>query len=210
MRFMLELVVEADFLLCFKIIIRRNIMKRIIMMGVVLLVTVQCVYSQEVEIEKTEFEHFFGFSASTVSGAGLSYIRYLNEYYNIKVTGFYYDSKYEKTNDMNEKAFNQTKFLNGGFELRRNIASGAVRNAISQLYFLTGGSFWYKEKKRPFDPDDNELKKIYTVGCGLGVGFILGYKVSINFDLCYQYADWINYGKKYAGLGGGGGFYFCF
>ena len=73
----------------------------------------------------------------------------MNEYYNFKVTGIYYDYRDEKTNEMNEKAFNQTTFLNGGFELRRNIARRATRNAISQLYFLTGGSYWYNKAYRP-------------------------------------------------------------
>jgi hypothetical protein len=147
---------------------------------------------------------FFGAAASSVSGVGLSYMHYFTPYYHFKITIMPpYMYRVEKTNESNEKAFNRTVFFNDGLELRRNLSIIYKRNAIIQLYTSAGGSYWYWQKKRPFTPEDNEFRRLYTAGLGLGAGFIFANKISLNVDLYYQYSHWIDYGKRYAGIGGG-------
>ena len=168
-------------------------------------------FSQELKIEKANFNYLIGASASSVSGAGPSLIYCFNDSFHLLITGCYYEKRTEITDDLTgEKAFNKNIWGNGGIELRKIIAQSAKPGLLSQYFLLAGGSYWDKEKKRPFYPKDNMLRRYYSAGCGLGVNLIISYKVAISADICYQFSDWIKYGKRYAGIGGGAGVYLCF
>jgi hypothetical protein len=154
--------------------------------------------------------NFFGAAASSYSGVGISYIHYFSPNYHFKLTAVPYWNKEEKTNETGEKDFNNTLFINCGTEIRKNFAIIYKRGATFQFYNVLGGSYWYYKKERPFNPEDNIFRKWFAVGIGLGVGFLFVNKVSVNFDLVYQYSHWLDYGKRRASVGGGASFYIAF
>jgi len=166
--------------------------------------------NQEQKNQFITVKHLFGASASSVSGVGLSYMYFINPNYHLKITGFPYQNRTEVSNSNNEQAFNNTVWINGGLELRRNFAVINKTKVTYQFYTLAGGSYWYSEKERPFDPGEDKLRKWYTAGLGIGFGFVFINRISLNIDLCYQYSHWIGYDKRYAGPGIGTSCYFAF
>lgn len=152
-------------------------------------------------IRDINVRHLFGVSASSVSGAGLSYMYYIRPNYHFKITGIYYEKTDEKTNNENQKVMNHTVFADGGMAFRRNFAVIKKPNTTFQFYTLAGGGYWYYKKRRPLSPEDNKEWKVASGGLGLGTGFLFVDKILINFDLCYSYFRGIGNKKRYAGPG---------
>ena len=167
-------------------------------------------YSQE--NERPVFHNYAGLSASSISGAGLSYGYLFGTDYMLKINGFYYQFNDEKTSetDSDEKAFNKTKWWSAGGELQRNFYQIGKGATVLEVYGFAGGSYWYHKKERPLEPEYNTLRKHYAGGLGVGLRFIFAYRFSINASVGYQYSDWIDSEKKYVGLGGGCGANFLF
>ena len=161
-------------------------------------------------IQSINTAHMFGCAGSSVSGAGFSYMYYINPNYHFKMSGLPYQNKEEKTNANNETAYNNTVLLNGGIELRRNFFVINKSRVSFQFYNMIGGSYWYYKIQRPFSPEDNKFKKWYTGGIGIGTGFIFTNRISINFDFYYQHIRWINSEATYTGPGGGISCYIIF
>ncbi|MBN2403691.1 MAG: hypothetical protein JXN64_15040 [Spirochaetes bacterium] len=158
---------------------------------------------QDTRIRDINVSNLFGVSASSVSGAGLSYMYYITPDYHFKATGIYYRNRVEKENELNQKAFNDTIFADAGAEFRRNFAVIKKPNTTFQFYTLLGGGYWYYKKERPFSPKDNKERKLISGGIGLGTGFLFINRILLNIDFFYQYTTGINYGLRRVNIGGG-------
>jgi hypothetical protein len=101
-------------------------------------------------------------------------------------------------------------FSNAGLEFQRNFAVINKARVTHNFYTLIGGSYWYFKKERPFSPEDNKKEGAISAGIGIGTGFLFVDRISINFDLCYQYSRGIGNGFRYAGPGAGASCYFAF
>jgi hypothetical protein len=158
---------------------------------------------KDARVRDINVNHLFGVSASSVSGAGLSYMYYITPNYHFKATGGFYRKREETENDVNQKAYNDKIFADAGAELRRNFAVVKKPNTTFQFYTLVGGSYWKYKKERPFSPEDNKNWKLVSGGLGIGTGFLFINKIALNLDLSYQYTTGINYGLRRTGVGAG-------
>ncbi len=156
--------------------------------------------------------NYFGLSASSISGTGLSYGRIFGSDYLLKICGMYYNNREKKTSETDPSLsdFNTTKWWDSGAELQRIIYSKENENAVMHFYGLIGGSYWYEKKERPFSPEKNRTVKYYSAGAGFGVRIKISDRFAINGDIGYQYSGSISNSEKYTGLGGGVGVNFLF
>ncbi len=190
-------------------------MKKILMISVVLFLTVQGVYSQEVgddkDNEKDSVKKSFGvgFSASSISGVGPNFLFNISPKYQLKATAFYYERR-TKQSHFHLSAEKKRIWSNGGIELRRILYMGEKSRSRGILYALAGASYWYKKNDAPLTPDSEFNRKFITVGTGFGMGILIRDRVMINLDLGMQYTNWIRDNEIYVGIGGGGGFSIMF
>lgn len=180
-----------------------HIKKLVLFLSLLIIYPLTAVYSQDENVQQNY--NTIGLTASSISGTGLSYSRFFGPKFATKISGIYYEHRDETKSDTNpeDKDFNKTIWWNAGLELQWNFYYVKIKRVAFQFYTLAGGSYWYSEIERPFEPEDNKTRKHYTAGAGAGARFIIADRCSINAELGYQYSDWLDFDQKYVGIGGG-------
>ena len=153
--------------------------------------------------KKENRKHAIGFSGSSPSGVGISYMYDFLPGYRGKLTGIYllYNS--------GDKGESSEVYSSVGLEFQKDIFYISSENWAGdtmRAYFFLGGAYWYEEEKQYNDLDiyiGQETSEVYSAGVGLGLAYVYKARVVIDLTLSYQIRDTFGSDKKYIGLGGG-------
>jgi len=159
---------------------------------------------------KEDRKHAVGFSGSSSSGVGISYMYDFFPGYRGKLTGIYllYNS-----GDSGESS---EIYSSVGLEFQKDIFyinSDNWAGDTMRAYFFLGGAYWYEEEKQYNEFDiyiGNETSEVYSAGIGLGLAYIYKERVVIDLTLSYQFRDTLGSDKKYIGLGAGAAVHLMF
>lgn len=152
---------------------------------------------------KENRKHAVGFSGSSSSGVGISYMYDFFPGYRGKLTGIYllYNS--------GEKDESSEIYSSVGLEFQKDIFYINSENWAGdtmRAYFFLGGAYWYEEEKQYNDFNiytGNEVSEVYSAGVGLGLAYVYKERVVLDLTLSYQIRDTFGSDKKYIGIGGG-------
>jgi len=163
------------------------------------------------ESEKKENrKHAIGFSGSSPSGAGISYMYDFLPGYRAKLTGVYF------LYNSGDKGESSEIYSSAGLEIQKDIFYVSSENWAGdtmRAYFFLGSAYWF-EKEKKYDHSGiytgNEEAEIFSAGAGLGLAYIYKERVVIDLTIAYQIRDTLGSDKKYIGLGGGAAVHLMF
>lgn len=128
--------------------------------------------------QKTQhYRHELGFSASLISGYGISYQHNFDTYNSLKTTFFAYSSQYNDEDSDINAIF--------GLEYKRNFHVSRTM----KVYGLVGGFFNYAEDYYNYSYGYNKsyyFSNDWNVGAGLGCAFALK-RIVLNVDIGFRY-----------------------
>lgn len=167
--------------------------------------------AQEEEKNRFTSNNYIGFSASYLSGAGISYMREWTDGFRTKFTGLYFLHKFTQDHHKSE-----TTFKSGGGELQFDLYRHQFvrrQNSKVRIYLLAGGAYWYTKYHKYKELEDryrDKYNKYYSAGGGIGIGFVLNDIVGIDISGTYQAKNSTINSDRYIGPAGGASVYFMF
>ena len=140
--------------------------------------------TEEPDTPMPQYNNNVGFTASSISGVGLHYKRFITPEHSAKVViGGWQATEEYSSNDVITKKSDDTYF-SAGLEYRYSF----LRENKGDFYALAGLRTWYSEYTNPKDLNYNrEINNINAVGLGLGYEFRLSKHVVMNIECGLTY-----------------------
>jgi len=149
------------------------------------------VYYNQEEIFK-DYDNKFGFTASQITGYGLSYQRHISNGFRIEINGSYFtsdDLRYSR-----ESFVKNYTYYTIGLELQKEL----YKENNSKVFFFIGVGYFYdyEERNDKFGPSSDDIRiyeKLYqtykTIAAGIGLNFqyTLSRFLIFDFDVAYYH-----------------------
>jgi len=136
------------------------------------------------EIDMPLYNNNVGLSASSISGVGLHYKRFITPNHSVKLVigGWMATEEYSSNGEITKKS--DDTYFSSGLEYHYSI----IRMPSYDFYALVGGRTWYSEYTNPqYSNIAREINNINAVGLGLGFEHRLSKHFVINVECGLTY-----------------------